>query len=388
MGRMGGQVADTHRFSGRPPIGTRRRALFCHQNQGISNNMFMDLGAALLRRLPPETAHRATLRLTAMVAPLLPRAPADDPALAVQALGLRFANPVGLAAGFDKDGMVPDAMARLGFGFVECGTVTPRPQGGNPKPRLFRLSEDRAVINRMGFNNEGMTAMAARLARRDRLGGILGINIGANKDSADRIADYRTGFGELAGFADYVTVNISSPNTPGLRGLQNRADLERLLGVLTRERANRNSRVPLLLKIAPDIDETAMDDIAEVSLNSGIEGVIVTNTTIARPATLKSGYAKESGGLSGAPLFAPSTGVLKAMRKRVGTKLTLVGVGGVASGEDAYAKIRAGASLVQLYTALAFQGPSLIAQIKSELGAALRRDGFKTISEAIGADFR
>ncbi len=350
--------------------------------------MLMDLGAALLRRLPPETAHRATLQLTAMAAPLLPRTGADDPSLAVNALGLRFSNPIGLAAGFDKDGAVPDAMAKLGFGFVECGTVTPRPQAGNPRPRLFRLTEDRAVINRMGFNNAGMAAMAARLEQRDRKAGILGINIGANKDSADRIADYRTGFAALGKLADYVTVNISSPNTPGLRGLQNRDDLEKLLAVLTTERASRGWRVPLLLKIAPDIDEASMDDIAQVCLNARIEGLIVTNTTIARPASLKSAFAKESGGLSGAPLLAPSTGVLRAMRKRVGTKLTLIGVGGIASGADAYAKIRAGASLVQLYTALAYQGPSLIGRIKSELRTALKRDGFKTIGEAVGADFR
>jgi dihydroorotate dehydrogenase len=301
---------------------------------------------------------------------------------------LRFSNPVGLAAGFDKDARVPDAMAKLGFGFVECGTVTPRPQAGNPKPRLFRLTEDHAVINRMGFNNDGMTAMATRLGRREDKAGTLGINIGANKDSADRIADYRTGFAALGKLADYVTVNISSPNTPGLRGLQNRDDLEKLLGMLSEERASRGWRVPLLLKIAPDIDDASMDDIAQVCLSARIEGLIVTNTTIARPASLKSPLAKESGGLSGAPLFAPSTGVLKAMRKRVGTKLTLVGVGGIASGADAYAKIRAGASLVQLYTALAYQGPSLIGRIKSELRAALKRDGFKTVGEAIGADFR
>jgi dihydroorotate dehydrogenase len=347
----------------------------------------MDMGAGLLRRLPPEAAHRATLRLAALAAPLLPRGAADPEALHVSALGLHFPNPLGLAAGFDKDGDVPDAMLKLGFGFVECGTVTPRPQAGNPRPRLFRLTEDGGVVNRMGFNNHGMAALARRLKVREK-SGILGINIGANKDSEDRIADYRTGFAKLAPFADYVTVNISSPNTPGLRGLQNRDELRALLATLTLERSQRGWRVPILLKIAPDIDERAIDDIAEVTLASGIEGLIVSNTTIARPNSLKSPFAKETGGLSGAPLFAPSTGVLKAVRKRVGTRLTLVGVGGVSSGTEAYAKIRAGASLVQLYTALAFRGPGLIARIKRELLACLKRDGFASVSEAVGADFQ
>ena len=347
--------------------------------------MLMDAGAALLRQLPPETAHRATLRLTKLAAPLISAAGDDDSALGVRAFGLRFSNPIGLAAGFDKNGEVPDAMLKLGFGFVECGTVTPRPQDGNPKPRLFRLSDDRAVINRMGFNNAGMDAMAVRLAQRKRRG-ILGINIGANKDSADRIADYRTAFLKLAPLADYVTVNISSPNTPGLRGLQNREELQRLLGLLTEERAKRDWRVPLLLKIAPDIDEAAMDDIAAVTIAADIEGLIATNTTIARPPTLKSLHAKETGGLSGAPLFAPSTGVLKAMRRRVGTSLVLIGAGGIRSGADAYAKIRAGASLVQLYTALVYQGPGLIQRIKRDLRALLARDGFSSVADAIGCD--
>ena len=349
--------------------------------------MLMDVGAALLRQLPPETAHRATLRLTGLAAPFLPAPAPDDPALALHAFGLRFPSPLGLAAGFDKDGDVPDAMLKLGFGFVECGTVTPRPQSGNPRPRLFRLSEDRAVINRMGFNNSGIEAMAARLERRERRG-TLGINIGANKDSADRIADYRIAFLKLAPLADYITVNISSPNTPGLRGLQNREELQRLLGLLAEERARQGWRVPLLLKIAPDIDETAMDGIAEVTIAAGIEGLIATNTTVARPPTLKSARARETGGLSGAPLFTPSTGVLRAMRQRVGTRVTLVGAGGVSSGAEAYAKIRAGASLVQLYTALIFQGPGLIAHIKRELRTLLARDGFANVTDAVGVDLR
>lgn len=349
--------------------------------------MLLDVGAALVRMLPPETAHRATLRLVRLAGPLLPQPPADDPRLAIEAFGLHFANPLGLAAGFDKNAEAPDAMLKFGFGFVECGTVTPRPQDGNPRPRLFRLTEDRAVINRMGFNNEGMERVAARLAHRRRQG-IVGLNIGANKTSEDRIADYRAGFAKLAPFADYVTVNISSPNTPGLRGLQNKDELERLLATLTQERAERGWRVPLVLKIAPDLDEHAFDDIAAVTLASGIDGLIVSNTTIARSAALRSRHANESGGLSGAPLFVPSTEMLKQMRARVGGKLVLIGAGGVGSGAEAYAKIRAGASLVQLYTALVYQGAGLVARIKRDLVQLLARDGFATLTEAIGADLR
>ncbi|HEY4076118.1 MAG TPA: quinone-dependent dihydroorotate dehydrogenase [Rhizomicrobium sp.] len=340
-----------------------------------------DLGASLLRHLPPETAHRATLGLAGAFAPLLPAPGADDPRLMVRALGLEFPNPVGLAAGFDKDAQVPDAMARFGFGFVECGTVTPRPQAGNPRPRLFRLPEDCAVINRMGFNNGGVAAAAHNLkARRAR--GIVGINIGANKDSQDRIADYARCFGELAAFADYVTVNVSSPNTPGLRGLQNREELTRLLSAMIEARA-RGAQRPILLKIAPDLDLSALDEIADVVRASGIDGLIVSNTTIARPL-LKSLHAEETGGLSGAPLLAPSTRVLAQMHARLNGAVTLIGVGGIASGEDAYAKIRAGACLVQLYTALVFQGPGLVARIKRELLDCLVRDGFADVTEAVG----
>ena len=337
---------------------------------------------AVLRLFPAESAHRATIGLAKTFGALLPAAPADDPRLAIDAFGLRFANPVGLAAGFDKNAQVPTAMRRFGFGFVECGTVTPRPQAGNPRPRLFRLTEDGAVINRMGFNNDGMEAAAARLAAR-KSGGIVGINIGANKDSADRIADYRTAFARLAPLADYVTVNVSSPNTPGLRGLQGKDELTALLSALTQERARLALSKPLLLKIAPDLDENALDDIAAVLERAGIEGLIVSNTTVARPSSLKSRHAKEQGGLSGAPLFEPSTTILRAMRRR--TKLPLIGVGGICSGADAYAKFRAGASLVQLYSALAFKGPGLVTQIKRELLACLERDGFAKLSDAIGA---
>jgi dihydroorotate dehydrogenase len=347
--------------------------------------MLIDLTAALLQRLPPETAHRATLALAGIAAPLLGTPPADDARLRVRALGHDFPNPVGLAAGFDKDGVAIDAMAKLGFGFVECGTVTPRPQSGNARPRLFRLREDGAVINRMGFNNQGMDAMARRLVRREKRG-VLGINIGANKDSADRSEDYRETFSKLAPFASYITVNISSPNTPGLRGLQNRDELEHLLSLLTDARARANLPTPILLKIAPDITPPQADDIAAVALASGIEGLIVSNTTIARPAALKSVHASQSGGLSGVPLFAPSTGLLRAMRERVGGRLILVGAGGIRSGADAYAKIRSGATLVQLYTALALEGPALVTRIKQELLDCLVRDGLASVAEAVGAD--
>jgi dihydroorotate dehydrogenase len=340
-----------------------------------------DLGARLLRQLPAETAHNATLALAGAMTPLLPKSGPADPRLAVRAFGLDFPSPIGLAAGFDKNAQVPDAMARFGFGFVECGTVTPRPQGGNPRPRLFRLAEDRAVINRMGFNNGGMALAAHNLkARKGR--GIVGINIGANKDSADRIADYALCFGELAGLADYVTVNVSSPNTPGLRGLQGKDELTRLLGTLIEAR-QKTVRKPILLKIAPDLDEPALDEIADVVRASGIEGLIVSNTTIARP-TLRSANAAETGGLSGRPLLAPSTRVLGAMHQRLNGAVTLVGVGGIASGEDVYAKIRAGASLVQLYTALAYDGPGLVARIRRELLVCLARDGFANVTEAVG----
>jgi dihydroorotate dehydrogenase len=343
-----------------------------------------DLSVRILHLLPPELAHRLTVELAARFALFLPRAPNDDPRLAVQALGLSFPNPIGVAAGFDKNARAFRAMLKMGFGHMECGTVTPLPQPGNPRPRLYRLSEDGAVINRMGFDNDGMERVGERLARRRK--GIVGINIGANKDSASRIADYRTCFVRLSPHADYVAVNVSSPNTPGLRGLQDREQLRALLATLVEARAGK--AVPLLLKIAPDLDEHALDDIAAEVLAAGIEGLIVTNTTIARPPWLKSRYAQETGGLSGKPLFKPSTWVLAEMRKRVGTKLVLVGVGGIASGADAYAKIRAGATLVQLYTALVYEGAGLLKRIKRELLECLARDGFSSVSNAVGADVK
>jgi dihydroorotate dehydrogenase len=355
-------------------------------NDGLGGRtMLTDLGGGALRLLPPETAHRAALWLVRAAAPFLSAVPADDPRLAIEVFGRKFPNPVGLAAGFDKDAEVPEAMLKFGFGFVECGTVTPKPQPGNPRPRLFRLTRDRAVINRMGLNNCGMENAAQRLEGRKR-NGIAGINIGANKDSVDRIEDFRRGFGRLAPLADYVTVNVSSPNTPGLRALQEKDALQRLLGALAEERARIGTGTPLLLKIAPDLDAPALDDIAEAALAFGLQGIIATNTTTARPPTLTSKDARETGGLSGAPLFAPSIEILRQLRARVGSKLVLLGVGGIASGADAYAKIRAGASLVQLYTALVFEGPGLIGRIKRDLAALLARDGFTSLSQAVGAD--
>jgi dihydroorotate dehydrogenase len=347
----------------------------------------LSAATALLRLLPAESAHRVTIHLAKALAPLLPRARVDDPRLRVSALGLEFSNPIGLAAGFDKNVEVPAQMLRFGFGFVECGTVTAKPQAGNPRPRLFRLRRDRAVINRMGFNNWGMAHAAARL-QKCKGKGIVGINIGANKDSPDRIDDYRSCYQTLATLAAYVTVNVSSPNTPGLRGLQNPDELRQLLSTLATARATLSRKIPVLLKIAPDLDETALDAIAQVTIEAGIEGLVISNTTTTRPTGLRSPHALQGGGLSGRPLFELSTTKLYQMRERVGDKLVLVGVGGVSSGADAYEKIRAGASLVQLYTALTFDGPDLVRRIKRDLLACLKRDGFADVNAAIGVDAR
>jgi dihydroorotate dehydrogenase len=342
------------------------------------------LAKPILHALDPETAHRLTIRAMALGLATQPAAP-DPPALAQTLLGLSFPNPLGLAAGFDKDVEVPDAMLALGFGFVEAGTVTPRAQAGNPRPRLFRLSEDRAVINRMGFNNLGHEAAEARLLARRARGGTVGINLGANKDSDDPVTDYVAGLKRLAPLASYVTVNISSPNTPGLRGLQARAPLDRLLGALSEARAALTERRPIFLKIAPDLEDDALADIVESALAHQLDGLIISNTTIARPPTLKSAHAAETGGLSGVPLMTPSTQMLARAAKLAQKRLLLIGAGGVASGADAYAKIRAGASLVQLYTALVYDGPDLIMRIKRELAALLERDGFASIREAVGS---
>lgn len=340
-----------------------------------------------LRLLPAETAHRLTIR--ALAAGWYPRGEtAEDPILASRLWDLDFPNPVGLAAGFDKNAETADAMLRWGFGFVECGTVTPRPQAGNPLPRLFRLPEDGAVINRMGFNNGGLTAFAAKLTRRQGRGGIVGANLGKNRDSADATADYCSGVSSLGALADYLVINVSSPNTPGLRELQRRSALRHIIDEVTaaRDALTVARKPPLLVKVAPDLTPDEVEDIAETALATRVDGLIVSNTTVARPAELRSANAPEPGGLSGAPLFEPSTTRLRAFYRLLGGRIPLIGAGGISSGEQAYAKIRAGASLVQLYTALVYRGPGLVAEIKRDLAALLRRDGFASVAAAIGAD--
>ncbi|MFN7056941.1 quinone-dependent dihydroorotate dehydrogenase [Hyphomonas sp.] len=348
--------------------------------------MIAAAGARLVRLLPPETAHTVTIRMLSRGLGV----PAQAPELPVSTRvvmsrsGLRLCSPVGLAAGFDKNCEVPAAMARFGFGFVECGTVTPRAQEGNPRPRLFRLTEDRAVINRMGFNNEGLEPFAARLASFSRPVPI-GANVGANKDSEDRIADYVTGIEAVAPYADYITINISSPNTPGLRGLQDRASLTALLARCGA--ADRQGK-PVFLKVAPDLDEEAVADICSVlgADGSWLSGLIISNTTLARPASLRSEEKSEAGGLSGAPLFHPSTEVLRQFARRLEGGFDLIGAGGIASGRDAYVKVRAGASAVQLYSMLVYEGPGLAARIAWELSRCLAEDGFSALGEAVGKD--
>jgi dihydroorotate dehydrogenase len=343
-----------------------------------------------LRCLPAEAAHEITLRaLEAGLGGWLSRHRGDDPPILRQQLwGLDLPNPIGLAAGFDKDARVPDALLHLGFGFVEIGTVTPRPQSGNPKPRLFRLEADRAVINRMGFNSEGLDRVAARLAARHRGGGILGANLGRNRDSGDETADYEACVRRLAPLADFLVVNVSSPNTPGLRDLQRRESLAALLRHLVAARDEVRRETPLIVKIAPDLSAQEVGDVAAVAREVAIDGIAVANTTIARPPGLKDRRSGESGGLSGRPLLAPSTGLLSDIYRATGGKIPLVGVGGVAGAGDAYAKICAGASLVELYTALIFAGPGLVARIKEGLAELLRRDGFASVAEAVGSAVR
>jgi dihydroorotate dehydrogenase len=344
-----------------------------------------DLALPLVRALPPETAHRLTIR--ALAAGLAPQSAETDPAcLSVKLWRRNFPNPVGLAAGFDKHAEVPDAMLGFGFGFVETGTVTPRPQPGNPKPRLYRLVEDQALINRFGFNSDGLPMVAARLRMRGGRAGIVGANIGKNRDTQDDIGDYVQGVAMLAPLADYLTVNVSSPNTPGLRNLQRKSTLSRLIDrvMAARHAAVSRDPPPLLLKIAPDLAPDERADIAQVALASGIDGLIVSNATVARPPSLKSRHAPEPGGLSGPILFQPSTALLAEMYRLTNGRVVLVGTGGIASGEDAYAKIRAGASLVQLYTALVYQGPRLVGRIKRDLARLLARDGYASVAAAVG----
>lgn len=346
------------------------------------------LAKSLLHRLDAERAHRLTLwGLARGLAG--GGGPGEDPRLAVTLWGLSFANPLGIAAGFDKNAQAVRPLGRLGFGFVEIGSVTPRPQPGNPRPRLFRLAEDRAVINRMGFNNDGGEVVAARL-RALRAAGLrvpLGVNLGKNKETADSAADYVLGLERLGPLADYLVVNVSSPNTPGLRALQGRAELEALAARLREAMARHRLTQPLLLKVAPDLTEADREDIAAVALQR-FDGLIVSNTTIARPAALRSPQQGETGGLSGRPLFQPSTAVLGDFHRLTDGRLPLIGVGGIEDGATAYAKIRAGASLLQLYSALVYGGPGLIGRILEELSALLARDGFARLQDAVGADHR
>jgi dihydroorotate dehydrogenase len=328
--------------------------------------------------LDAEAAHRATIAALKFVPPR--RAKDLPPSLKTCVAGLDFPSPIGLAAGFDKNAEVPDPMLRLGFGFVEVGTLTPQSQAGNPKPRLFRLSEDRAVINRLGFNNQGQPAAFDRL-QSHHCHGVLGVNVGANKDSANRIADYVSGVRAMSAVASYITINISSPNTPGLRTLHDKGALDELLAAVQEVR----SRKPIFLKVSPDLEEGDPERIVRAAIDHGIDALIVSNTTISRPP-LKSPFAAEAGGLSGEPLKALALEALRKFRSAGGGQIPLVGVGGIANSEDAWERIRAGASLIQLYTAMVYEGPGIARRIALGLAHHLEREGFASIGEAVGSE--
>lgn len=350
--------------------------------------LFDRLARPFLHAFDPEDAHR--LALSGLKLAPLPRKKSDDPKLSTRVFGFNFPNPVGVAPGFDKNGEVPDALFRLGFGFVEIGTVTPRPQKGNPRPRIFRLDADDAVINRLGFNNDGEAAVLARLVRRVNGGGILGVNIGANRDSPDRVADYVRLIEVFAPVVSYVTVNVSSPNTPGLRDLQRASGLDELLArvIDARDRVReRAGPTPVLLKIAPDLSLSELDDIVGVARARKIDGMIVSNTTLSRPPSLREREKSiEQGGLSGRPLFALSTRMLAETYVRSEGAFALIGVGGIDSGATAVEKIKAGASLVQLYSALVFKGLGLVSEIKQGVLAAMAKDRHNTLADMVGGD--
>jgi dihydroorotate dehydrogenase len=331
--------------------------------------------------LDAERAHRATIAALKLMPPHRPAALPRS--LRTRVAGLDFPSPVGLAAGFDKDAEVPEQMLSLGFGFVEVGTVTPRPQAGNDKPRLFRLSEDRAVINRLGFNNQGQPAAFDRLQRCANLPGIIGVNIGANKDSADRIADYVAGVRAMSNVADYLTINISSPNTPGLRQLQDEGALRALLTAIGEARQPKGP--PIFLKVAPDLGEAEPDQIVRVAMHCNIDAIIVANTTVSRP-TLKSRFKSEQGGLSGAPLKSLALKALRDFHSASGGEIPLIGVGGIATAEDAWERICAGASLIQLYSAMVYDGPGIARRVALGLAARLKLHGFSSISDAVGSE--
>lgn len=338
----------------------------------------------LMRWIDPERAHR--LSVAALASGLLNTPPPlDDRRLETRFSGLHLSNPIGLAAGFDKNAVAIDGLSRLGFGFLETGSVTPRPQPGNLRPRLFRLAEDRAVINRMGFNNAGLDAYLRNLTKRPATAGVVGANVGINKDGADPLRDYPLLVQAVAPHSDYVVINVSSPNTPGLRDLQAE---DRLRAILNSIAAAVVSRPPLLVKLAPDLSIDAVERIVETCVDAGVDGLIISNTTIARPPSLASHYASQAGGLSGAPLFGPSTDLLRKVARLGNGRLALIGVGGIFSGEDILAKLRAGASAVQLYTSFAYAGPALIPRLKTELLQSLDRYGFANVTAAIGADLR
>jgi len=354
------------------------------------------LARPFLFLLDPEFAHEMTIKLLNKIqdcgiGPRFDDEP-DDPILHTNVFGVDFPNPIGLGAGLDKQAQAIDAFMHFGFGAVEVGTVTPQPQPGNPKPRMFRIKDAKALINRFGFNSDGLEVVSQRLkawrSNPERSLNPLGVNIGKNKDCADDIADYIASFTGVAPYADFVTVNVSSPNTPGLRELQNKDELEALLSRIMETRQKVAPTLPVLVKIAPDLTDKQQSQIAKVILNSGVQGMIVGNTTISRPSNVPRALALQEGGLSGGPLFSLSTRVLSNMYRLTKGKIPIVGCGGVSSGDDAYSKIRAGASLVQIYTALIFEGPLVVRKIKRELAALLRRDKFGAVAEAVGADHK
>ncbi len=344
---------------------------------------------SFLRRLPPETAHRAGIAALRSGGGRFLGRQKPDPLLATTVAGLTLSNPIGLAAGFDKNAEVVAPMFDLGFGFVEVGTVTPRPQAGNARPRLFRLSKDGAIINRMGFNNDGAAKVAARLAAlrqaRPVLPGPVGVNLGCNRDSDDPVADYRIGVDTFADLADYLVINVSSPNTPGLRALQAADALRRLLAAVMDRCAARQSNAPVFVKIAPDLTDAEIEALAGPLIDSGVGGVLATNTTVERPATLASSDRTEAGGLSGRPLAPIAGRVQGRLIGALGGALPVIGVGGITSGQDAYGRITAGAAAIQLYSALVFQGPGLIRSIRADLAAAIRADGHVRVADAVGA---
>lgn len=336
----------------------------------------------LLRRMDPETAHDLSLKaLRWGLAGCAPRS-SDDPVLAVDVLGLRFSNPIGLAAGFDKDAVAAAALMRLGFGFVETGTVTPRPQSGNPKPRLYRLEADRAVINRMGFNNGGLDAYRANLKTLTERPAILGANVGINKDGANPERDYPALIAAVGPLSDYVTINVSSPNTPGLRDLQTEDRLRSILRAV----AQVPNKPPILVKVAPDLTDDGLRAVIDTCVDEGVQGLIVGNTTLSRPFGIKSTLIRKDGGLSGVPLFPLSTRMLARAYLHARGRLVLIGAGGIFDAKDALTKIEAGASLVQLYTGFAYQGPALIPRMKRELAAALKKAGYARVQDAVGCD--